>query len=209
MTTSFGAQPLQRRMGAGYYTDEELRQFEWGALGVDVRIKRNVVIPFTQNVYIGSHVRIDDFTVIVASSADSPVRLGNHVFVGDLCHLAGSDGITLEDFSAVAPGCHLFSGSDDYTGQKLTGPTLPKELLGGPAGRVTLHRFVILGAGTVVHPGVEIGEGVAVGSLGLVRTDLEAWGIYAGSPVRRLRDRSRAMLDLLPQVTGSDARGSL
>ena len=169
-----------------------------------MQIKRDVVIPFTQNLFIGSHVRIDDFTVIVASNAEHPVRLGNHVFIGDFCHLAGSDGITMEDFSTLAPGCHLYSGSDDYTGERLTGPTVPRHLIGGPAGQITLHSHVILGAGTIVHPNVEIGEGVAVGSMGLVRQSLPPWGIYVGAPVRFHRDRSKTMLSLVAEALTSD-----
>ncbi len=196
MNESGREQLKQSRMGAAYYTREELLEFEWGAIGEDVSIKRNVTIPFTRNTYIGSHVRIDDFTVIVASSADHPVRLGNRVFIANHCHLAGSDGIVMEDFSTLAPGCMLFSGSDDYTGRRLTNPTVPREFIGGPQGTITIGRHVILGAGTVVHPNLTIPEGCSVGSLGLVNRTLEPWGMYVGIPVRRIRDRSQALLAL-------------
>jgi galactoside O-acetyltransferase len=39
-----------------------------------------------------------------------------------------------------------------------------------------------------------IGEGVAIGALSLVRGGLEAWGIYAGVPASRMRERSRGLL---------------
>lgn len=195
----------QIRMGAGYYTRDELLEFEWGALGDDVLIKRDVTIPFTRNTYIGSHVRIDDFTVIVASSADHPVRLGSHVFIANHCHLAGSDGIVMEDFSTLAPGCMIFSGSDDYTGQRLTGPTIPRDLIGGPQGLVTIGRHVILGAGTVVHPDLTIPEGCSVGSLGLVNRTLQPWGMYVGIPVRRIRDRSQDLLVLEHELLRREA----
>lgn len=172
--------------------------YAWGALGEDVLIKRNVTIPFIQNVRIGSHVRIDDNVIIIASNPDEPVIIEDHVHIAVGCYLAGSDGITLSFGSGLSPYCQLFSGSDDYTGQKLTNPTWPKELIGGPHGRITLGEHVILGAGTVVHPNVTIGEGSAVGSLSLVTKSLGTWGIYAGIPARRLRDRSKALLDLVP-----------
>lgn len=187
---------LKSRMGESYYTPDELAEFEWGSIGTDVQIKRNVTIPFTRNVFLGSHIRIDDFVVIVASNADEPVRIGSRVQIANHCHLAGSGGITIGNFCALSPGCMLFSGSDDYTGQKLTNPTVPRHLIGGPEGRITMGDHVILGAGTIVHPKVTIGEGVSVGSLGLVRHDLDAWGMYVGIPARRIRARSKAMLAL-------------
>lgn len=192
------------QMGAGYYSREELLEFEWGALGDDVQIKRNVTIPFTSNTYIGSHVRIDDFTVIVASSSEHPVRLGSRIHIANHCHLAGSDGIVMEDFSGLSPGCMLFSGSDDYTGRRLTNPTVPREYIGGAHGTITLGRHVILGAGTVVHPDLTIPEGCSVGSLSLVDRTLEPWGIYVGIPVRRTRDRSRDLLALEQELLGRE-----
>lgn len=189
-------QHLATRMGAGYYTREELEAFDWGALGEDVLIKRNVTIPFTRNTYMGDHVRIDDFVVIVASSAAHPVRIGSYIQIASYCYLAGSDGIVMDDFATLAPHCSIFSGSDDYTGKHLMNPMVPAEYTGGPAGQVNIGRYVIVGAGSVVHPAVTIPIGCSVGSLSLVRTDLEPWGIYAGIPVRRLRDRSKDLLEL-------------
>jgi acetyltransferase-like isoleucine patch superfamily enzyme len=44
-----------------------------------------------------------------------------------------------------------------------------------------------------VLPGVTIPDGVVVGAMSLVLedTELEPWGVYAGCPVRKLRDRPR------------------
>jgi galactoside O-acetyltransferase len=61
---------------------------------------------------------------------------------------------------------------------------------------VTLERHVIVGANAVILPGVTIGEGSAVGALSLVNTSLPPWGIYAGTPARKINDRSRRLLDL-------------
>src|SRR5712692_5867974 len=54
----------------------------------------------------------------------------------------------------------------------------------------------VVGAGSIVLPGCNIAEGTTVGALSLVKSSLAPWGIYAGVPVRRLRDRSRALLEL-------------
>lgn len=183
------------RMGAGYYSSEELRGFTWRALGDHVEIKRNVTIPFTINVSIGSHVRIDDNVVIVASNPETPVVIGDHVHIAAGCYLAGSDGIELQLGVTLSTYVTIWSGSDDYLGNRLTNPTWGRDFVGGPHGKVTLEEHVILGAGCVVHPDLTIGEGSSVGSLGLIDRPLDPWSVYVGIPVRRIRERSRDLLD--------------
>ena len=40
-------------------------------------------------------------------------------------------------------------------------------------------------------PGVTIGEGALVGSNAFVNKDLEPWGIYVGSPVKKIGEREK------------------
>ena len=179
-------------IGEKFYSDHDLKNFGFKSIGNNVKIKKNVGIFFTENVSIGNNVRIDDFTIIVASGSD--VIIGNNVHIAANCYIAGSDGFEMKDFSGLAPGVMIFSGSDDYSGKKLTNPTIPKKYTGGICGKVTLEKHVIIGAGAVVLPKLTIGEGVSVGALSLVNKTLKPWGVYFGLPVKRLRERSREML---------------
>ncbi len=65
---------------------------------------------------------------------------------------------------------------------------------------VTLKRHVIIGANSVILPNLTIGEGTSVGALSLVTKDLDPWGIYAGIPVRRLKDRKRDLLEIVKRL---------
>jgi len=179
-------------IGEKFYSDQDLKNFGFKSIGNNVKIKKNVGIFFTENVSIGNNVRIDDFTIIVASGSD--VIIGNNIHIAANCYIAGSDGFEMKDFSGLAPGVMIFSGSDDYSGKKLTNPTIPKKYTGGVCGKVTLEKHVIIGAGAVVLPMLTIGEGVSVGALSLVNKTLKPWGVYFGLPVKRLRERSREML---------------
>jgi acetyltransferase-like isoleucine patch superfamily enzyme len=64
----------------------------------------------------------------------------------------------------------------------------------------------VVGAGSIVLPGVEIGEGSVVGALSLVKSTLEPWGIHAGVPARRLRERGRDLVMLERELLASEAR---
>ncbi|HHE32654.1 MAG TPA: acyltransferase, partial [Chlorobaculum parvum] len=85
---------------------------------------------------------------------------------------------------------------DDYSGNSLTNPTVPdkyKQLKKAP---VHLGRHVLIGSGSVVLPGVSIGVGAAVGALSLVSVPLDEWGIYFGSPAKKIQNRSKKILEL-------------
>ena len=103
--------------------------------------------------------------------------------------------MVLEDFSGLSQGVRIYSGSDDYSGASLTNPTVPSEFLNGKKKLVKIGKHVIIGSGSVVLPGVSIGEGSSVGALSLVTKSLDAWGVYFGTPVKKLRDRKRDLLE--------------
>jgi acetyltransferase-like isoleucine patch superfamily enzyme len=191
-----GGQPdgrrAMRQLGGHYLGPEELAAAGFAKLGRNVRIHSLASIYGTENVSLGDDVRIDDFCIVIATG---PVRFGNHVALSAQCYVGGTCGVTLEDFVTFAPGVRLFSASDDYSGEHLCNPTIPKDLVGGARGPVTLGRHVIIGANSVVLPDLTVGEGCSVGGLSLVKRSLEPWGIYAGVPVRRVGARSQRLLE--------------
>jgi len=95
----------------------------------------------------------------------------------------------MKDFSSLAAGCRIICSGEDYTGEGLNGATIPLQYRAVKISTVTLERFASLATNVTVFPGVTIGEGVAVGIGAIVEEDLEPWGIYAGSPVRRIGAR--------------------
>ena len=54
--------------------------------------------------------------------------------------------------------------------------------------KVTLKRGCMLGMGTIVLPGVTIGEGSLVAAGSVVATDIPAWTVAAGTPARVIRE---------------------
>lgn len=191
----------------GYYTEHDLAGLGFRAVGRDVRIARQCTIVGLPFISLGDHVRIDSQCVIVAGEHGS-IEIGSHVHVATACLLSGGDGITLEDFSGLSSGVRLYSRTDDYSGQYLTNPTVPERFTGVTRGRVTLARHGIIGSGSVVMPGVHIGEGSAVGALSLVTKSLEPWGVYFGAPARRLKARSQRLLDLESELRAAERSGA-
>ena len=183
-------------IGASFFSEKELKQFKFKSIGKNVFIKKNVGMFFIENISIGNNVRIDDNVIIVASKKNSPVKIGNYVHIASNCYLAGSDGIDMMDFTTLAPGVLIFSGSDDYSGKKLTNPMVGNPYVGGKSGKVTLCKHVIIGAGSVVLPDVTIKQGSSVGALSLVNKDLNPWGVYSGIPAKKIKSRYKDVLKL-------------
>lgn len=73
----------------------------------------------------------------------------------------------MDDFSGVSQGCRILSGTEDF---KQWG-----------------FKFCLVGANSVILPGVTIGEGAVIGAGAVVSKNLEPWGIYLGN--RRIGKR--------------------
>jgi galactoside O-acetyltransferase len=151
------------------------------------------------NIRLGSNVRIDDFCVL--SAGEGGIEIGNHIHIAVYCSIIGSGKITIEDFSNLSSRISVYSSSDDYSGATLTNPTVLKEFTNVQHADVTISRHVVIGAGSIILPGVTLEEGVAIGALSLVKKDCQSFGIYAGVPVKRIRDRQRDLLKLETKFT--------
>ncbi len=108
----------------------------------------------------------------------------------------------MKDFSGLAFGVTVFAQSDDYGGDALTNPTVPMQYRKILRARVELGRHVIVGTGSVIFPGVLMGEGSSVGSCSMVTKSTDAWTIYFGVPAKKIKSRKRTMLDLESHYLG-------
>jgi galactoside O-acetyltransferase len=180
-----------------FHCARELANLGLGAYGHDVRISTKASLHNAKNIRIGNHVRIDDFCVL--SAGDGGMEIGNFIHVGVFSSLIGAGRISLRDFCNLSSRTSIYSSNDDYSGVHMTNPTVPPEFTGVAHAPVTVGRHVIIGAGSVVLPGVTLEDGVAVGALSLVKEDCRAFGIYAGSPARRIGQRRRNLLQLEAQ----------
>lgn len=173
-----------------YLNERKLRRLGFKHLGEDVRISERASIYDPELISIGDHSRIDDFCVVSGN-----VTIGSCVHFPVFCNVGGGEpGITIEDFSCLAYGVHVFAQSDDYSGHTLTNSTVPDIYKSEIKKSVCIGRHCIIGACSVIMPGVVLAEGTAVGAMTLVTKSTEPWSIYVGIPARRLRPRSRDLL---------------
>lgn len=171
------------------------------ACGEDVRISDRASIYNPAAISLGNHVRIDDFCIL--SPGTGGIVIGDYVHIAAYTCLIGAARISLGDFANLSSRISVYSSSDDYSGESMTNPMVPGAYKNVQSEEVIIGRHVIVGSGSVILPGVELGEGVAVGALSLVRSDCIPFSIYAGTPARRLGDRSRNLLSVEAQFRAS------
>ena len=174
----------------GYLTQSQLESLKFKYLGKNVKISDTAKIYNAQQVAIGDNSRIDDFCVL-----SGRIEFGRNVFMGVHGNLAGGlHGIKIDDFVTMAYYVNLFTQSDDYYGETLTNPTIPRQFKKEKFGRLSAGKHAIIGSNAVVMPDAHIAEGCSIGAMSLVTESTEPWGIYVGIPAKRIKERKRDLL---------------
>lgn len=185
-------------LDSGYFTESDLQGMGFLRIGKNVKVSKNLTFVGLENIALGSNVRIDGNVTFACSYGE--ISIGSYVHIGGNSHFSGSGGVESSDCYTISQGVRIDSASDDYSGQPLTNSTVPQEFRNELRSRVFPRKHVILWSGTVILPGCNLGEGAAVGSLSLVKSNLDDWGIYGGSPARFIKNRSRGLLGHNPEA---------
>ena len=137
---------------------------------------------------IGDNVIIDDFVFI---GSHERLVIGNHVHIAALASVTGGGTCLLSDFCGISSGARILTGTDDFSGPGLTGPTIPAEFRAVERGATIVGAHALVGANAVVLPEVTIGEGAAIGAGSVVTVNVEPWTICVGVPARVIKRRDR------------------
>lgn len=176
-----------------HYTNTELKNLGLKSCGDNVFISKDAKIYSPHKMTIGNDVRIDDFCIL-----SGEIVIGNNVHLAPGVQLAAGAGkIILNDFSGIAFNTVITASSDDFTGKSLTNPTVPEKYKKNKVvGEVIIGKHVIVGTSCVILPNVNVGEGCSIGALSLITKSLDAWGVYIGVPAKRIKNRSKDLLEL-------------
>jgi len=177
---------------SSFLTDQEVKNKGFKRIGSNCKISRNAQFYGIEKIELGNNVRIDDFCIL-----SGRIILGSFIHISAFSALYGLNGIYIEDFSGLSPRSIIFSASDDFSGDYLINPMVPKEYTNVWGGEVVLRKYVQLGANTIVMPDLEIGEGVVTGAFTFVNKSLDEWYVYTGIPAKATKQRNKSLLNLL------------
>jgi dTDP-4-amino-4,6-dideoxy-D-glucose acyltransferase len=176
-------------MNGNFMSPEELEQIGFASIGRDVRISRQALFFAPERIRIGNNVRVDAFCIL--SAGEPGLYVGRNVHVSAYTSILGRSEVYIGDFATISVRCSIFSSNDDYTGETMTNPTVPADFRGATNAPVHIGQHAILGTGTIVLPGVRVGESAAIGAGSLLKVDVPPFRIAAGVPARLLGHRSR------------------
>ena len=185
-----------------FLSKEDVLKIGFKSVGDNVLISDKCVIYGAERIEIGNNVRIDDFCFL--SAGIGGIQIGNYIHISIYSSLVGAGKITMKDFSGLSSRTTVLSSSDDYSGLSLTNPTVPTEYSNVYSADVTLGKHVIIGSGTIILPGVTIGDGTAIGSLSLVKKNVEENIIASGIPAKKIGDWKLNIYELESKINGNN-----
>lgn len=159
-------------------------------LGKNVTIFPLAKIALPENISLGDETIIDDFAFIYG--AGKGIVIGNFCHITAHCTVMAGGLIKMGDFSAIGPGTIIIAASDDYHGNGFIGhPIFGEKYRNAKHEDVIMGKHVHIGAGSIILPGVTIGDGCSIGAGSLVNKDLPEWSICYGSPCKPVKDKPR------------------
>lgn len=173
-----------------YLTQEQLEKMNFQSLGKNVKISDKTSIYCPESISIGDNSRIEDLCLI-----KGPLIIGRYVHIPPFCLLSATkEPIIIGDFSTLAYKVSIFTSTDDYSGESMVNSLIPEAYKKVSHGIVDIRQHVIIGTGSVIMPGVSIGEGCSFGAMTFVNKSTAPWGVYAGIPAKRIKDRKKDLL---------------
>lgn len=182
----------------GYLDESQLASMGFRSYGKNVKISSHSNIYGASMISIGNNVRIDDFCIV--SAGPGGIELGNYIHIACYCSLIGKEKIVMEDFSGLSSRTCVYSSSDDYSGNAMTNPMVPEKYTNVKHAPVFIRKHVIVGSGSVILPGVEIGAGSAIGALSLVTKSISPGMIAIGNPAKELIRRKCKIFEIENQM---------
>lgn len=181
-----------------FLSKEQIQSMGFKSVGENTLLSDKASYYNCKNISIGNNTRIDDFCVL--SAGEGGIKIGSYVHIAIGVSLIGNEIITVKDFAGLSSRVSIYSSNDDYSGEYMTNPMIPSEFTNVTHGAVSIGKHVIVGSGSVILPNLTLEDGVAIGALSLVTKNCTEFGVYIGTPAKRVKERSRLLLDLEYQL---------
>ena len=109
------------------------------------------------------------------------LRVGEHSWIGERVWIDNLAQVEIGNHVCVSQGAYFCTGSHDWSLQRFDLITKP----------ITVLDQSWISAGTILGPGVVVGEGAVLALGSTTYGDLDAWCIYSGNPAVIVKRRNR------------------
>lgn len=161
----------------------EIFPSQFARLGKGVVFENGVLVFHPENIEIGDGVYVGHYAILKGYYKNKMV-IGDGTWIGQQCFFHSAGGLTIGRNVGIGPGVKIVTSSHSLD-------ELDKAIL-----HSTLHFAPVIigddsdiGVGTIILPGVCIGQGVQVGAGAVVVSDVKDYAVVAGVPAKILRMR--------------------
>lgn len=155
--------------------------------GKDVRLYPLCKMIRARNAELDNNCQIFDNVFIDAGKS---LKIGKYSTLTWNVIIEGGANTKIGDRVFIGPGSKLLTSTYKINGF-YTVEHLPEGCQETEYGDIVVKDDGYIGANCTVMPGITIGEGAVVGANSLVTKDLEPWGIYVGSPCKKIGEREK------------------
>lgn len=166
-----------------HLTTEQINQIGFAYVGSNVLISDKASFYNPGKISIGDHCRLDDFCLI--SAGEGGILIRSRVHVGCFTSLIGKGKIVIGAFTELSGRVSIYSSTNDFHASSYWKNGDRANIISDD---VLIGKNVVIGSGSVVLPGVTVGESSRVGALTLVKTNIPEKEIWGGVPAKKIRD---------------------
>ena len=155
--------------------------------GTDVRLYPMCKMIHAENAELDNNCQIFDNVFIDAGKS---LKIGKYSTITWYVLIEGGANTRIGDRVFIGPGSKLLTSTYKLDGLYSI-EHLPDTCRATKYGDITIMDDAYIGANCTIMPGVNIGEGAVVGANALVNKNLDPWGVYVGTPCKKIGERQR------------------
>lgn len=156
--------------------------------GEGVKIFPMAKIAFPHLVDLGAHTKIRDFVFIFAGEG---VKIGEYTDMQPHVTIWGGGETVIGDRVSIGPGTVLLSAVYSHADGLKMVDGMPEGSSSALYGKLVIKDDVYIGANCTLMPDIVVAEGSVLGAGSFINKDTEPWGIYAGSPAKKIGIRNK------------------
>jgi galactoside O-acetyltransferase len=172
--------------GSQYMGDNVMDKLKRCGVGVKINPLSKLCKP--EAIELDDYCRICDFVFIWGGLG---VRIGKYTDIQPHVTIWGGGEIVIGDYVSVAVGAVLLTAVYSHKEGLRMVDGLPEGETHALYGKLVIENDVYVGANSTLMPNITVGEGAIIGAGSFVNKDAEPWGIYVGSPARKIGERPK------------------
>lgn len=179
MTIIFNNNTIHKSHGDGFFKTDDFK-----SIGTSVILERGVMVFHPENIEIGNNVYVGHNTILKGYYKNT-MKIGDHTWIGQNSFFHSAGGLIIGKAVGVGPMVKILTAQHEYSGN-LEIPVMFKNL---NFKQVILEDGCDVGIGSIILPGVTVGEGAIIGAGSVVTRSIEPYTIVAGVPAKIIKCR--------------------